>query len=115
MLISWTGARGAPIAPDLVDSEFRGHDGFRRAWDAWLEAFEDLRVEPEEVSDLGDGRLLVAIRTVGSGTASGVRAEQRGFTLYTFAGGRVARQEFFVERERAEAAAGLGSNQEMLG
>jgi hypothetical protein len=36
--------------PDLV-GEFRGHEGFRRAWAAWLEALKDLRVEPEEVTD----------------------------------------------------------------
>jgi ketosteroid isomerase-like protein len=106
VLIRWTGEPGGPIAPDLVGREFRGHEGFRRAWDAWLDAFEDLRLEPEEVSDLGD-RLLIAVRSVGRGTASGVPAEQRGFTLYTFRRGKVARQEFFVDRDRAEQAAGL--------
>jgi hypothetical protein len=34
--------------------------------------------------------------------------DARGFTLFTFRRGRVARQEFFVERDRAERAAGLG-------
>jgi ketosteroid isomerase-like protein len=98
VLISWTAEAGGPIAPDLVGREFHGHEGFRRAWEAWLEAFEDLRVEPEEVSDLGD-RLLIGVRLVGRGTASGVPVEQRGFTLYTFRGGKVVRQEFFVDRD----------------
>ncbi len=106
VLISWTAEPGGPIAPDLVGREFRGHEGFRRAWEAWLDAFEDLRLEPEEVSDLGD-RLLIGVRSVGRGTASGAPVEQHGFTLYTFRGGKVARQEFFVERDRAERAAGL--------
>jgi len=107
VVISWTADPGGAIAPDLANKEFRGHDGFRHAWDAWLEAFEDLRVEPEEVSDLGDGRLLIGVRSVGRGTASGAPVDQHGFTLYTFRGGKVVRQEFFVDRDRAERAAGL--------
>jgi ketosteroid isomerase-like protein len=104
--ISWTGDPSGGIAPDLVGREFRGHDGFKEAWNAWLEAFEDLRVEPNEVTDLGD-RLLIGVRSVGRGTASGVLVDQRGFTLYTFKSGLVVRQEFFLDRDRAERQAGL--------
>jgi ketosteroid isomerase-like protein len=94
------------VPPDLV-GEFHGHEGFRRAWAAWLESFQDLRIEPEEVTDLGGERLLVATRTVGRGTGSGLEAEQRGFTLYTFRAGKVLRHEFFFDRNQAEEAAGL--------
>jgi ketosteroid isomerase-like protein len=106
VLIRWSGDPAAGIAPDLVGREFRGHEGFRRAWNAWLEAFDDLQVEPNEVTDLGD-RLLIGIRSAGRGTASGALVEQRGFTLYTFRDGLVASQEFFLDREQAERAAGL--------
>jgi SnoaL-like domain len=47
VLISWTGDPSGGIAPDLIDRDFRGHDGFKQAWNTWLEAFEDLRVEPQ--------------------------------------------------------------------
>jgi ketosteroid isomerase-like protein len=93
--------------PDLV-GEFRGEAGFRHTWGAWLDSFEDLRLEPDEVTDLGDGRLLVGLRAVGRGTESGVPTGQRGFTLYSFHRGRVARHEFFFDRNQAEVAAGLG-------
>ena len=106
VLISWSGDPSAGIAPDLVGREFHGHEGFRQAWGAVLDPFEELRVEPTEVSDLGD-RVLVGIHSVGRGRASGVQVENRGFTLYTFKGGKVARQEFFVDRELAERTAGL--------
>jgi ketosteroid isomerase-like protein len=108
-LISWTAEASDPIPPDLVGSEFRGHEGFRRIWEIWLEAFDDLRIEPEEVSDLGGNRLLIAYRSVGRGTASGALVDQRGFTIYTFRRGKVVRQEFFVDREQAEQAAGLAA------
>lgn len=67
-----------------------------------------LRLEPDEVTDLGEGRLLVGLRAVGRGSESGVLTEQRGFTLYTVRRGRVARHEFFFDRDQAEKAAGLG-------
>jgi ketosteroid isomerase-like protein len=106
VLIRWRGDPAAGIAPDLVGREFRGHEGFRRAWNVWLEPFGDLQVEPNEVTDLGD-RLLIGIRSAGRGSASGALVKQRGFTLYTFRDGLVASQEFFVDREQAEQAAGL--------
>jgi ketosteroid isomerase-like protein len=105
--ISWIADASDPIPADLVGEEFRGHDGFRRIWEIWLEAFDDLRLEPEEVSDLGDNRLLIRYLSAGRGTLSGVPAAQHGFTIYSFKRGKVVRQEFFVDRERAERAAGL--------
>ena len=92
VMISYAPDPAARMPPDLI-GEFRGEAGFRHAWQARLDAFEDLRLEPDEVTDLGEGRLLVALRAVGRGTASGVVTDQRGFTLYTFRGGRVVRHE----------------------
>jgi len=94
------------IPPDMA-GEFHGIEGFNRAWEAWLEVFQDLQVEPEEFTDLGGDRLMVVVRAVGRGTESGVLAETHGYMLYTFRAGKVLRHEFFAEREQAEEAAGL--------
>jgi ketosteroid isomerase-like protein len=106
-VISWTGGVHDAIPPDLVGREFHGHEGFRQAWDVWMDAFSDLTVIPDEVTDLGDNRLLIGIRTIATGTLSGIPVDEHGFTLYTFEDGLVARQEFFLDREPAERAAGL--------
>jgi ketosteroid isomerase-like protein len=106
VLIRYAPDPGGRIPPDLI-GDYHGHDGFREAWSKWLDAFEDLRVEPEEVIDLGGERLLVGIRAVGRGTGSGIEVAQRGFTLYTFRDGMVASQEFFFDRQLAEEAAGI--------
>src|SRR5687767_9629549 len=45
------------LPPDL-EPVFRGHDGYRQLWRYWLDAFEDIRWDPEEVLDFGD-KLLV--------------------------------------------------------
>ena len=107
MVIRYAPDPAGRVPPDLV-GEFRGREGFHRAWDAWLEAFEDLRLEPEDVVDLGDDRLLIGLHSIGRGTGSGVRADVRGFTLYRFRAGRVVEHEFFFDRDQAEEAAGLG-------
>jgi ketosteroid isomerase-like protein len=106
VLIRYAPDPGGFIPPDLV-GDYHGADGFRVAWTRWLDAFEDLRVEPDEVVDLGDERLLVGIRAVGRGSGSGIEVAQHGFTLYTFRDGLVASHEFFSDRELAEQAAGI--------
>ena len=40
------------IAPDQ-DPVFHGSDGYLRMWRTWLDAFDDLRFEPEELLDPG--------------------------------------------------------------
>ena len=39
-----------------------GRDGYREVWQRTLDSFEDLRLEPEEVLDLGDNKLLVTVQ-----------------------------------------------------
>jgi hypothetical protein len=106
IVICWAADPNGRVPGDLV-GEFHGYEGFRRTWEAWLEPFDDLRLEPEEVIDLGGVRLFVTMRAVGTGSGSGILAAERGFTLFTFRKGKVLRQELFFDQEQAEAAAGL--------
>ena len=106
-VISWTGGVHDAVPVDLVGREFRGHEGFRRVWEVWMDAFEDLTIVPDEVTDLGDNRLLIGHRTIATGTVSGIPFDEYGFTLYTFEEGLVARQDFFRDRDVAERFAGV--------
>jgi SnoaL-like protein len=51
--------QGGLYATDLP-TVVHGRDGYREVWQTTLDAFEDLRIEPEEVFDLGD-RLVVTV------------------------------------------------------
>jgi ketosteroid isomerase-like protein len=93
------------IAPDQ-DAVFYGHDGYRRLWRTWLDAFEDLRYEPEEVLDLGD-KYLATAQMHGHGSGSGVPVGLQLFQLFTMRRGLVVRQEDFADRSDALEAAGL--------
>jgi ketosteroid isomerase-like protein len=89
------------------DPVYYGRDGlFRTFWGLQLESFDDIRLDPKEVLDLGD-RLLVTTQMSGHGTGSGVPVNQQLFQLFTIRRGLIVRQEDFSDRARALEAAGL--------
>ena len=97
----------AEYLPPDMDTVYYGHDGYRRFWRQWLDAFEDVRWDPEEMIDFG-AKTLVTTRQSGHGSGSGVAVSQPVFQVFTFRGGLVIRQEDFSDRARALEAAGLG-------
>jgi ketosteroid isomerase-like protein len=96
---------GGFVPLDLA-GEHRGRDGFKRLFEEWQSAWEDLRVEPRELVDAGD-RLIVTVDIAGSGKGSGVPAALRYFDVYTLRGGRISRHEMFADRAAALTAAGV--------
>jgi ketosteroid isomerase-like protein len=88
------------------DPLYHGHDGYLQVWRGLFESFEDIRLDPEELLDLGD-RFLVTITLSGHGAGSGVSTSQPLFQLFTFRRGLVVRQDDFVDRAKALEAAGL--------
>jgi ketosteroid isomerase-like protein len=90
---------GRFVFPDLLGVQ-RGHAGYRRMWQGFIEAFQDLKLEPEEVIDSG-GRALVAGRVIGHGSQSGVGIDEPLFQVFTMRRGLVIRQKDFADREEA--------------
>jgi hypothetical protein len=93
------------LPPDL-ERVFYGHDGYLQLWRYWLDAFEDIRWDPEEILDFGE-KLLVTTQQRGRGSGSGVAVSKSVFQLFTFRRGLVIRQEDFLDRSKALEAAGL--------
>jgi hypothetical protein len=103
----------ADYLPPDMDAVYYGHDGYRRFWRQWLEAFEDIRWDPEEMIDFG-AKTLVTTRQSGHGSGSGVAVSQPVFQVFTFRGGLVIRQEDFSDRSKALEAAGLEARDDKL-
>jgi ketosteroid isomerase-like protein len=95
----------AELFPD-PDPTYHGHDGIREVWRVLLDAFEDVRLDPEELLDHGD-RVLVTTKLSGHGTGSGVSISQPLFQLFTLRRGLPLRQDDFLDRAEALEAVGL--------
>jgi hypothetical protein len=54
----------------VMDGAFRGHEGLRRWWDAFVGTFPDYTVEIGELRDLGEDLMLAHVRGWGHGAGS---------------------------------------------
>ena len=87
---------------------YRGHAELKAFWEDFLDAWEEVRMEPDELQDLGDGRVLSVIRTVGLGRGSGVEVTATGGTIiWTIRNGKIVHSKLFQGKDEALEAAGL--------
>ena len=73
---------------------YKGRAGIRRFIQQNLEVWSNLRLEPEEIVDLGDDRALVLVRVRMTGR-DGIAVEARGAHVATFREGRLLRYKLF--------------------
>ena len=107
------------LGPDVVWEALEGVSGigelFRgraevREWIAlMLEDTEEgsLHAEIEQIADLGDDRVFIAVALTARRRASGVRFEYRTWNIVWFADGLITRRQVFWTRAEALRAAGL--------
>jgi ketosteroid isomerase-like protein len=75
--------------------------------EAFLDAWEDYRVEAEEYRELDDERILVLTRQSGRGRISGVQTTQLRASLFHIRGGKITRRVNYWDRALALSALGL--------
>jgi hypothetical protein len=93
------------LMPPDVDPVFFGHDGYLDVWRHWLEAFGDIRWDPEEILDFGD-RFIVTTQQRGTGSGGGVSVSEPVYQVFTLRAGLVLRQDDFLDWSQALALAG---------
>ena len=97
---------GEIAAFDLRDV-YRGHSGLLEFVERWLEAWEELRVELEEVIDCGD-RIMVLMHQHGRGRASGAEVDHEFAQLISLGdNGLAIRVDNFMDHQEALEAVGL--------
>jgi ketosteroid isomerase-like protein len=74
--------------------------------EAWMGTFQHFRWEAEEFIDAGD-RVVVVVSERGSGRGGGVPLDHRYGTVYTVRDDKIARLQWFHDREQALAAVGI--------
>jgi 2-(1,2-epoxy-1,2-dihydrophenyl)acetyl-CoA isomerase len=71
------------------------------------DAIQDARVEVEELSDLGEGRVLLVGRYLGRGKSSGIDVDVRIASIHRLRAGMIVSVRDYASREEALEAAGL--------
>jgi ketosteroid isomerase-like protein len=92
--------------PDHVGEAYRGHEGIVRAAERWIEPFEWLLIELEQIVDAGD-RLVSIHRARSKARYTGIEFDAPLAYLWTFRDGKVIHFRSFREPGEALAAAGL--------
>jgi ketosteroid isomerase-like protein len=99
--VVWTAIEDAPDA-----GTYRGPDGVLTYMNDWLQDFEDLRVDFEEVIE-GEDCIVAVQRGRGRGKTSGVEVDIRYAVVYEFRNRKILRVREFRSKELALEAAGL--------
>jgi ketosteroid isomerase-like protein len=86
---------------------YRGHSGARNWFAEVLEVWESLHLEVEETTEARDRRVFLGFLFTARGGGSGVDTELRGWTVFSFADGKIARRQGFWTRDEALEAVGL--------
>jgi len=91
-----------PLEDSPVARVYRGHEQVRRYVEDWLGTFDILRLELEELSEVGDH--VVVVRGHGRGRASGVELDNRFCQVWTLRCGTAVRMQEYTTREQGLAA-----------
>lgn len=85
---------------------YSGIEGFREMWMDWLEPWVSYSVQVEEMIEMGD-RVVVLVRDRGRREGTDLDVELISGSVWTFRDGRIARVEFYSNREEVREATGL--------
>jgi ketosteroid isomerase-like protein len=83
---------------------YYGHEGVRSWWLEFLEPFESLELEPEEITEGNPDRVLVRVRLKATGRQD-IKVDLVVSHLYELRNGKVIRVQAFTDHAAARAAA----------
>jgi ketosteroid isomerase-like protein len=92
--------------PDHIGEAYRGHEGIVRAAERWIEPFEWLLIELEQIVDAGD-HLVSIHRARSKARYTGIEFDTPLAYLWTLRDGKVIHFRSFREPGEALEAAGL--------
>jgi ketosteroid isomerase-like protein len=78
----------------------------KRFWAVFREPWTGISLEPVEIDELDESRVLTRTRFRGTGEASGLQTETELFVIWTLEDGKVCRYQSFGNRAEAMEAAG---------
>jgi ketosteroid isomerase-like protein len=102
--VVWEALEGVPGIRDL----YRGRAGVREWVELmWQDAEEGVHIDTQQITDLGDDRVFIAVVITARRKDSGVPFEYRTWQIVWFADGLITRRQVFWTRAEALKSAGL--------
>jgi len=96
----------SPLGELTGEAVYRGHEGVRKAFREYYDAWESIQEQYEELLDAGECVVSV-VTSRARGRASGAEVERRHYGLWTVRDGKIVRVVWFSTRAEALKAAGL--------
>jgi ketosteroid isomerase-like protein len=94
-------------SPHPDASAVRGREELAAFMRRYVGTWEDYGIEPHEIRDIGQGRVLVFFSEHMRGKGSGVEGGMRAAVIWTISEGKVVRYQAYLEASEALEAAGL--------
>ena len=95
-----------PDQPQVI----RGTDQMKEVWALWLDAFDELHLDLEEVFDAGNAVVCKA-HWIGRGTTSGMSIDVRQFDVFELRGGTIIRA-VLGHKSKADALEAVGLSEQ---
>ena len=76
-------------------------------WKSFLEAWDEIQWEPQEIIELDEARLILVDHVRMRGRGSGVQVEATGVQLWTITDGKARSVKLYQSKREALEAAGL--------
>ncbi len=105
--IVWDATRGGDHVSDIA-RVYRGHDGVRAYWGAWLAAWQPIDVFDYELRDSGESVVALISGQRNRGRISGIEVDVSPYALvFTLRERKVVRWAFFSDQGEALEATGI--------
>jgi ketosteroid isomerase-like protein len=86
---------------------YRGRQGVLKLWMSFLDAWDAVQWDPEEIIEVDDARVVVVNHVRMRGRGSGVDVDATGVQLWTIKAGKAQRVKLYQSKADALVAAGL--------
>ena len=86
---------------------YSGREAVRGMFEDFFAAWEYMHVEPEELVEVGEDRVLTLLQARARGKGSGIEIEARSTAIWTVRDGQVVRGAVYNDRAEALKATGL--------
>jgi hypothetical protein len=91
----------ARLGGGALTTEYTGIEGLRRGWDDFLRSFERVRIQFEEMVEVGDAVVVDMVTVIGVPKGTELEIEQPAAAIFELDQGRLVRVEYHLDRGEA--------------